>query len=121
MTGQAGDAENQESGNRAEPADREADVRRDGQLAEGGCHRWTFISGSSLGTFAGGRSFAHASPAQVGNRFSAQQRRMTVDKVRGARQELGDSGELVGIEIFQQDGYVFSQWVNHVLDVRPLQ
>jgi hypothetical protein len=33
---------------------------------------------------------------------------MTIDKVRSASQELGDSGELVRIEIFQQSGYVFS-------------
>src|SRR6266700_1508941 len=52
--------------------------------------------------------------------LSAQQGRMTVDKVRGASQELGDSGELVGIEILQNSSYVFSQWVYHVLDVRQL-
>src|SRR5260370_38027852 len=46
---------------------------------------------------------------------------MTVDKVCGASQELGDSGELVSIEILQKSGHVFSQWVDHVLDVRPLQ
>jgi len=108
MAGQAGDAENQEGGDRAEPAYREGDMRGDGHFAEGGCHRWTFISDSLLGTVAGGYSPGHASPAQVGNCFSAQQGRMTVDKVGGASQELGDSGELVGIEILQQGGYVFS-------------
>src|SRR5260370_6044899 len=96
MAGQAGDAESQEGGGRAEPADREGDMRGDGHFAEGGCHPWTSISDSLLGTV--GRVSGHASPAQVGNCFSAQQGRMTVDKVRGASQELGDSGELVGIE-----------------------
>jgi hypothetical protein len=33
---------------------------------------------------------------------------MTVDKIRGASEELGDSGELVSVEILQQGGYVFS-------------
>jgi len=33
---------------------------------------------------------------------------MAVDKVRSASQELRDGGELVGIEILQQSGYVFS-------------
>jgi hypothetical protein len=46
---------------------------------------------------------------------------MTVDKVCGPSQELGDSGQLVGIEILQKCGHVFSQWVDHVLDVRSLQ
>ena len=108
MAGQAGDAENQEGGNSAEPAYGEGDMRGNGQLAEGGCHRWTFISDSSLDTVGGERSSGHASPAQVGNCFSAQQGRMTIDKVRGASQELGDSGKLVGIEILQQGSYVFS-------------
>jgi hypothetical protein len=108
MAGQAGDAENQEGGDRAEPADREGDMSGDGQLPKGGCHRWTPISDSLLGTVAGWCSPVHASPAQVGDCFSAQQGRMTVYKVRGASQELGDSGELVGIEILQQGGYVFA-------------
>src|SRR5437879_4165862 len=47
-------------------------------------------------------------PANGGSCFSAQQSRMTVDKVRGPSQELGDSGELVGIEILQHGGDVFS-------------
>ena len=46
---------------------------------------------------------------------------MTVYKVRRASQEIGDSGGLVGIEILQQRGDVSSQWVDHVLDVRPFQ
>lgn len=46
---------------------------------------------------------------------------MTVDKVRGPSQELGDGGELMGIEILQQSGHVFSQWGDHVVDVRLLQ
>jgi hypothetical protein len=44
MAGQAGDAENQEGGDRAKSADGECDMRGNGQLANGGCHRWTFIS-----------------------------------------------------------------------------
>jgi|SRR6266704_1411087 len=92
----------------AEPADREGDMRGDDQFAESGCHRWTFISDSSLGTVGGGCSSGHATPAHVGNCFSAQQGRMTVDKVRGARQELCDSGELVGIEVLQLGRHVFS-------------
>lgn len=54
--------------------------------------------------------------------LSAQQGRATVDKVRAAGQELGDSAELVGIEPVQQRGGVFSYWVEHVLDVsNPLR
>jgi hypothetical protein len=43
-----------------------------------------------------------------GECLSAQQGRMTVDKIRAASQELGDSAELVAIEMLQQRGYVFS-------------
>jgi len=46
---------------------------------------------------------------------------MTVYEVRGAGKEPGDGVELVGVEILQQDGYIFSQWRDDVLDGRPLQ
>lgn len=42
---------------------------------------------------------------------------MTVGKVRAAYQELGNSGELVGVETLQQRGHVFTYWVEHILDV----
>jgi hypothetical protein len=46
---------------------------------------------------------------------------MKVDKVCRASQKLNDRGELVAVKILQQGGYIFSQWVDHVLDVRRLQ
>src|ERR1700730_19118775 len=61
-----------------------------------------------LAPVARGCSSGYGTPAHVGNCFSAQQRRMTVEKVRGASQELGDSRELIGIETLQHGGYVFS-------------
>jgi len=45
--------------------------------------------------------FVHGRLAQVGNCLSPQQGRVTVIKLRGAIQELGDRSELVGIEILQ--------------------
>ena len=53
--------------------------------------------------------------------MSAQQGRMAVDKVRTASQELSDRGKLVLVEMFQHRSDVFSQWVDHVLNVRPIQ
>jgi len=46
---------------------------------------------------------------------------MTVYEVRGSGEEPGDGVELVGVEILQQDGYIFSQWRDDVLDGRRLQ
>jgi len=47
---------------------------------------------------------------------------MTVGNVRAARQELGDGGELVTIEILQQRGHISSYGIEHLLDVsHPLE
>lgn len=54
--------------------------------------------------------------------MSAQQGHVTVGEIRAVSQELGDSGELVGVETLEQRGNVFSYWVEHALDVsHPLR
>src|SRR5918994_7455078 len=50
-------------------------------------------------------------------RLRTQQHGVVGAKVGGASQELGDRGELVGIETLPQRGHVSSEWFHHVVDL----
>jgi hypothetical protein len=49
--------------------------------------------------------------------LSAQQGHVTLSHVRDAREEVGDSGELVGIETPEERTYLLSHGVEDMLDV----
>jgi hypothetical protein len=56
-------------------------------------------------------------PARHVECLSAQQGHVTVSHVRDNSQEVGDSGELVGIETLEENTYLLSHGVEDVLDV----
>jgi hypothetical protein len=47
---------------------------------------------------------------------------VSISQVRALDEELGDSGELMSIKLFQQHRHILSYWIEHVLDVsNPLE